>query len=228
MGEIEFFSWLSEDFSRTVPDWLFFTSRNGVRGFFYGLREAGSDIRLFSSCKIAAVGEKTAKELAAHGLCADFIPGRADSAHLAREWGERERSGQTIWYMRAENADSRLAAELSREYEVTEINVYRNREIKPRILPDFSDYDGILFTSGLLAERLLGACRENRGESREGDGCRRGYMGSGNSNEDIFSDCAVFSIGPRCTETLKRLGCRRICQAEAATYESLVKSVLFF
>ena len=36
-------------------DWIVFTSKNGVRSFFYNLDLAGADIRLIASARFAAV-----------------------------------------------------------------------------------------------------------------------------------------------------------------------------
>ena len=55
-------------------DWIVFTSKNGVRSFFYNLDLAGADIRLIASARFAVVGKATEKELAKHHIKADIIP----------------------------------------------------------------------------------------------------------------------------------------------------------
>ncbi len=55
-------------------DWLIFTSANGVRIFFDALHALGKDARIFSSARIAAIGEQTAEKLSEFGIKADFVP----------------------------------------------------------------------------------------------------------------------------------------------------------
>ena len=52
-------------------DWIVFTSKNGVRSFFYNLELAGADIRLIANARFAVVGKATEKELAKHHINAD-------------------------------------------------------------------------------------------------------------------------------------------------------------
>lgn len=57
-----------------VYSWLIFTSVNGVRLFGEALWSAGLDARSLGSCRIAAMGEKTAQALQGLGLRADIVP----------------------------------------------------------------------------------------------------------------------------------------------------------
>lgn len=206
LSEIVLLDWISDDNNREreLPDWLFFTSRNGVKGFFYGLNRAGWDIRRFSACKVAAVGEKTAEELRKYGICADFIPDRADAGHLAREWREQAAEEASVWYLKASDAVNHMAEYLAGHSALTEIAVYENRFVKLPDMPNLHRYDGILFTSGMLARQLFRTCPGSRA---------------------AVESCPVFSIGPKCTETLRSLGCQRIYEASDVSYESLAEEV---
>jgi len=55
-------------------DLVVFTSDNGVARFFAALAEAELDARAFGRAEIAAIGEGTAKALAALGIRADLVP----------------------------------------------------------------------------------------------------------------------------------------------------------
>lgn len=44
-------------------DWIVFTSKNGVRSFFYNLELAGADIRLIANARFAVVGKLQKKSL---------------------------------------------------------------------------------------------------------------------------------------------------------------------
>lgn len=54
--------------------WIAFTSANGVRLFFQGLRAGGRDYRRLGHVKFAVIGEGTGKELSSYGFTADYIP----------------------------------------------------------------------------------------------------------------------------------------------------------
>ncbi len=56
------------------PDWLVFTSRNGVDAFFAALRSAGADARALQGVRLAAIGPATAAALARRELIADLVP----------------------------------------------------------------------------------------------------------------------------------------------------------
>lgn len=54
--------------------WLIFTSANGVRLFFQGMRQAGRDYRSLGHVKFAVIGDGTGRELANFGFRADYMP----------------------------------------------------------------------------------------------------------------------------------------------------------
>ncbi len=56
------------------PDWLVFTSRNGVDAFFVALRAAGADARALHGVRLAVIGPATAEALARRELLADLVP----------------------------------------------------------------------------------------------------------------------------------------------------------
>ena len=70
--------------------WLVFTSPVGPKIFFDHLRSAGKDARALAGLKLAAIGPKTASELARHGVVADLVPETYDSEHLAQAMAQVE------------------------------------------------------------------------------------------------------------------------------------------
>ena len=78
------------DFERQIcsADWLIFTSKNGVKSFFYNMKHAGMDVRKLADCKFAVVGKHTAEELEKHNIYPDFIPDTATGESLAKEFTE--------------------------------------------------------------------------------------------------------------------------------------------
>lgn len=69
-------------------DWVLFTSKQAVELFFAAMREQEQDIRAFSHCKFAVIGQGTKDALKEHGVYADFVPTHADTETLAEEFAE--------------------------------------------------------------------------------------------------------------------------------------------
>jgi uroporphyrinogen III methyltransferase / synthase len=84
--------------------WLVFTSQNGVDAFFARLRERGEDARAIGSVKVAAIGERTAERLRAHGVCADLVPGAFISEEIASALIARTQPGDRVMIYRAQEA----------------------------------------------------------------------------------------------------------------------------
>ena len=61
--------------ARDVGDYDFcvFTSANGVERFFEALGHVGRDARAFGTCRVGAIGPKTAQALRPHGISADLV-----------------------------------------------------------------------------------------------------------------------------------------------------------
>lgn len=70
------------------PEWIAFTSPNGVDVFFRLLRQARIDLRTLAAAKFAAVGPRTAERLAEQGVYADLVPDHHDTAALGRALAE--------------------------------------------------------------------------------------------------------------------------------------------
>lgn len=64
-------------------DWTIFASANAVERFFVELRARGRDARALAGCRLACVGQATARALAEHGLLADLVPERGDATGVA-------------------------------------------------------------------------------------------------------------------------------------------------
>lgn len=112
-----------------IPDsfenygWAVFTSANGVRVFFEGLRKNRTDIRAISGLKFACIGKATAAELLKHGIYADLIPERYTAGDLGRELAARLAAGKAdkaagavtdkeVLILRAEGGSAELLKEL--------------------------------------------------------------------------------------------------------------------
>lgn len=185
-------------------DWLIFTSKNGVNSFFRQFWEHGLDLRSLASIKIAAIGGKTAETLKELGLYADLIPDEFHSDALAEAMKQRLTGSETVWYLKAGNADSHLREALEGHCRFREITVYENCAAKPDLegLAPLHEYNGILFTCASSAKRLSKA------------------MGN------IWDLCKIYSIGPKTTEFLKKSGAKAVLESKHSTYEGLAERVM--
>lgn len=181
-----------------------FTSKNGVKGFFAALKNAGLDSRCLFGKKLAAVGTATAECLESYGIIADFIPEKYNCASLSKSISEliNCESEKTLLYPKAVGAKNELTCR--GDFVLCELEVYENEEsdIDAEDI-DIDDFDGVVFTSASSAIRLSEA------------------IGG-------FVKAIVFSIGPSTTLALKNLGLieERIIQSDKASIESLEEKII--
>ncbi|MGE4169384.1 MAG: uroporphyrinogen-III C-methyltransferase [Candidatus Margulisiibacteriota bacterium] len=131
----------------TPPDWLVFTSANGVRCFVQGLLSQGRDLRVFGTCRIASVGPQTTAALAAFGLKADIDSAGGDSAALASALPP-SLSNSTVLLPGAVHRNLELVSALqARGATVTLLAVYETQAIAPPSI-DLVASDIVVFSSG--------------------------------------------------------------------------------
>ena len=187
-------------------DWLLFTSRNGVEGFFHALEQSGLDARALWKSKLAVIGAQTKKALAAHHLQADLMPGRFDSDALTQALAEQVTAHSRILYLCAQEREHTMENALAQLCTVVACPVYENT---PRALPSLTalgPVDGTLFTCASSARRTLAALEQAHG--------------------DLSQLGTLFSIGPKCSQALKALGVPSLSQAKKSTYQGLLEAVL--
>ena len=185
-------------------DWLIFTSKNGVDAFFSRMAASKLDVRSLSGCKIAAIGDKTSELLKTYGIYADLIPREFHSDALAEELRKALKKEEKAWYLKAKNADSHLKEALEDCCNFEEIVVYENESLplEQMEVGNVNDYDGAIFTCASSASRLI----EKAGKE---------WAGSVTS----------FSIGPKTTARLKKLGIKTIQEAKRADYDALCQLI---
>ena len=145
------------------PDWIVWTSANGVRACTAELEAAGLDARTLAGLKLAAVGEATAGALREWGLRPDFIPSRATSKALAAELEGAE--GKSILLAVSALTDGRMAEALeARGARVQQVAAYDNviEPLDDELRREVAEADAITFTSASTAKNL----REALGDTR--------------------------------------------------------------
>lgn len=214
-------------FNSFKSDWIVFTSRNGVNTFLWNLKKRGLDIRAVSNARIACVGKKTAEALEKAALQADLIPEIQNSRELYRSLiDEIESSGNTVntghsdeasgvvrvTLFGAGGADEEPGGYLGGKCSFEKLVCYENaanddfagedgeNRCKSYDKADWSDFDGIIFTSGSSVRRFV------------------------KLSEGVLPD-KIYSIGPTCSEAIKEETDRPFEEAETASYKGLLQLI---
>ncbi len=195
-------------------DWILFTSKNGVKSFFYNLDLAGADIRLIANARFAVVGKATEKELAKHHIKADVIPmeqtgkGLADAMKLCMPYAYGESDDNIsdkmckVCIFSAKEASPDLEAGLRDFCDLEKIDAYVNEQAYESIPESIGNMvSEAVFTSASNVERFF----------------------------DMLSDNAyvetAYSIGEKTTAALEQHNVREILQADDSSYEALVDKI---
>lgn len=205
-------------------DWIVFTSKNGVRSFFYNLELAGADIRLIANARFAVVGKATEKELVKHHINADIIPaeqtgkGLADAMKLCMPYVYGESDEDTfdlsngnisdkmckVCIFSAKEASPDLEAGLKEICELEKIDAYVNEQAYESIPESIGNMvSEAVFTSASNVERFFHMLPENA------------YVET------------AYSIGEKTTAALEHHNVREIVQADDSSYEALVDKISY-
>lgn len=197
-------------------DWIVFTSKNGVRSFFYNLELTGADIRLIANARFAVVGKATEKELAKHHINADLIPaeqtgkGLADAMKLCMPYaygGSDDNISDKmckVCIFSAKEASPDLEAGLKEICELEKIDAYVNEQAYESISESIGKMvSEAVFTSASNVERFFHMLPENA------------YVET------------AYSIGEKTTAALEQHNVREIVQADDSSYEALVDKISY-
>jgi uroporphyrinogen III methyltransferase / synthase len=197
--------------------WLVFTSENGVRYFFDGLKKMGRDLRWTGSFKIAAVGVATGNELEKRGLNPDLIPqtstGKALGEELAGLIEQDTNDGSTenslVIRVRGELANPAVEAALENAgVTVHPITVYATVDAPidelDRAWMHQKDPDILTFTSGSTFQ----AFRRQWGEEEA---------------DRLLKACTICSIGPVTSSLIRGMGFDVAHEADPHNNEGILK-----
>lgn len=217
------------DFARQIcsADWIIFTSKNGVKSFFYNMKHAGMDVRKLAGCKFAVVGKHTAEELEKHNIYPDFIPDTATGESLAREFCKKILQSDKasivnqnlhknadndvhvrVCLLAAREASTDVESILGNRCDFHKITAYENKAlpILNDIFEPIMESDGreieAVFTSASNVRRMYGALPEQLVISK------------------------AYSIGEKTTSALKEQKAGQIIEAEECSYEAILKEII--
>ena len=120
-------------------DWAVFTSSNGVRRCLSRLKDSGLSPKIiFSTLKIACVGQATASTLAEYEIIPELVPEHFQSEGLLSSFKQYDLKRKKCWLIQAESPREILANALEKQgAQVVSTPVYRN-------VPAESDYTFLL------------------------------------------------------------------------------------
>lgn len=204
----------------TTFDWLILTSANAVEFFLARLQTQGYDIQQLATLKIAVVGQKTALQLEAHGLQADFMPPQFISDSLVEHFPNRHQLASTQILYPCLEADRRdlLMTELSKlGAAVFDVPAYRSAcptTIPPTALKTLQQpIDAVVFASPKTAQcfyQLLDNAQAVLGLSPL----------------DCLKNTAIASIGPLTSKTCRTLFGRVDIQPQEYTLNGLTAALV--
>ncbi|NOY78543.1 MAG: uroporphyrinogen-III C-methyltransferase [Calditrichaeota bacterium] len=213
-------SWLPVDqvFQKEKkPDWLVFTSENGVRQWMKRLFANGMDVRWLGPVKIASMGSGTSAALKEFGLVPDLEPKTFVAEGLVDAFRSIHLKDQTVVLARAAEARDVLPQELKKMgAAVAEVTVYRTlvdeqSRVRARELfrekQNFPDW--ITFTSSSTVKNFVRLVGEER-------------------IPEISRTVKVASIGPITTQTAQKFGFRVTVEPEQFTIRNLVEALVAY
>ena len=188
-------------------DWIVFTSKNGVKTFFYNLNKSKADIRILCGCQFGVVGSATAAELRKYHINADLISEVNTGKGLAEcflkktelAWKKERKQNVLIWS--AQETSGELEKALEGFVNLKKIDAYVNEEYISENVRFLDDADAVVYTSVSNVNRFL---KENHSQKKK---------------------IKAFSIGPKTTAALHDNGISDIVEAYECSYDSLIQSL---
>ncbi len=155
----------------TSPDWLVFTSVNGVRAFAERALTLKVDLpQHFAQSQIASVGPRTAEALEQLGLQVDCFPANHTAEALAELLITPNLRHKQLTLIQAEQAQPLLAERLKAQAKaVQQMSVYRSRPGRSatelNVLLNSQRFDWLTFLNSLSIQHFESALTE---QSRQG------------------------------------------------------------
>ena len=187
-------------------DLVCFTSPNGVALFFDALAGRGQDARSLAGTQVAAIGPGTARELAARGIRADFVPERSVAEALLEELGGLDVKGKRVLIPRAAEARDVLPdglRERGADVEVLPLYDTVGEPLEAGVVEALEGADYVTFTSSSTVTRFLEAARDG-----------------------VPNGARIVSIGPVTSATARENGLEVHVEAERHDIDGLVEALV--
>lgn len=193
--------------------WIVFTSSNAVSHFFARLGARGLDTRALATCRVCAVGPKTAAALVPFGVRADLVPLDYKAQGVVAAFAELEIAGKRILFPRGDRAREVIPEALARMgAEVSSPVAYANEtpeEIPAASLQALEErrIDCATFTSSSTVQNLASILGENR------------FL-------HLMEGVRIASIGPVTSKSCRDLGLEVHMEPSAYTLDALAAELV--
>lgn len=179
-------------------DWLCFTSRNGIRGFFAALKAQRLDSRALAGIRIAVIGSGCAAELAKEGIQPEVVPQSFNSHQLSEQWLARLRPHHHVLLVQGRQASSQLYQAISAHARCWRLCVYDN-EAADIVLP-LKKWDLVAFSCASSVQRLL-------------------------QSQPQLAHLRCVAIGPATSAALRRYGVAQIVEAPQSRMAAMAEVI---
>lgn len=192
---------------------IIFTSKNAVRFFFHGLRKNRVDIRSLSHAEFAAVGSATVESLEEWGIYPSIMPDIFHQDALLEAMTPYLKKTDRILLPGVDlqeegiSCDRGLEQGLRQICRVETVALYGNQAVSREAIKQEMagcSFDLAVFTCSSSVRNLI-----------------RGMDGT-----DFLQNKKIIAIGDKTSRTLRENGIENVIQAEKATFDSLVETVL--
>ncbi len=193
-------------------DWVIFTSQNTVTYFFRRLATLGLDNRALGTCRICAVGPKTAELLLAQGVTVHLVPDKYTAEGVVEAFSGRQERNRRVLFARGDRARPVIVEGLKHQgYEVASPILYRN--LTPGRIPDQAlrtlterQVDCVIFSAPSTVVNLAQILGEP-------------------SFHDLLQGVTVASIGPITSQACHQYGLTVHIEAKTYTLASLAEEI---
>lgn len=193
-------------------DWVILTSGNAVRSLFQRLDVLGLDARALGSCRICALGPKTAETIKNFGIRADLVASDYKAEGVVAEFAKMDITGKKILYPRADRAREAIPRELGNMGALVDSPVAYRTVLPDRLPPEAifalekRSVDCVTFTSSSTVQNLAQMLGEDR-------------------MLDMLKGVVVASIGPITSRSCRELGLKVDIEPSEYTLAALTDAV---
>lgn len=190
-------------------DWMIFTSSNGVRYFMANVKDEIFKPN-FQKVKIAAIGEKTAEELAKYNFYVNFVPSAYNSDAFIEEFRKLYNLKKArVLRIKGTFENDPISDFLKRECRIySTLDVYEiikenpSKEEINELLN--SNPDAIIFTASITVKYFFEIVGERKAKS-------------------FLNKIKVFSIGPMTQNALLKKGVKKVYSSYLHTLEGVIE-----
>jgi len=201
---------------KRVPDWIVFTSANGVRYFFERMFELGRDIRELKGIKVCAIGTKTKAAVEKTGIRVDLVPEKFRAEGLVDAFKKESGSLKGMRFLLPRAAEAREVFPEAVRSEGGEIDVpvaYRS------LMPE---------RHGKRLQRFLKEGRISVATFTSAATFNNFLAIMGDEADALLKDVKIAAIGPVTAKAIEKAGLKVDIMPDEATIDAMAEAIKKF